>query len=54
MCSAALCATCGKTTWRGCGQHIDSVMSAVAPAQRCRCERPRPAGFLSGLLRRRK
>jgi hypothetical protein len=37
MCSTARCARCGKTTWRGCGQHIDAVMASVPAAQRCPC-----------------
>jgi hypothetical protein len=43
MCSPARCVRCGKTTWSGCGTHIDAVMSRVTPAQRCTCgpvERP--------------
>ncbi|KAI0090983.1 hypothetical protein BDY19DRAFT_668463 [Irpex rosettiformis] len=24
-CYAVKCSTCGKTTWKGCGQHVDSV-----------------------------
>jgi hypothetical protein len=37
MCSTARCSRCGKTTWRGCGQHIDVVMANVPAAQRCAC-----------------
>lgn len=37
MCSPATCKHCGKTTWRGCGQHVDQVMKHVPPAQRCTC-----------------
>src|ERR1035438_3780161 len=43
MCSPARCGRCGKTTWSGCGMHVDTVMSKVTPAQRCTCaplERP--------------
>jgi hypothetical protein len=44
MCSPARCARCGKTTWTGCGSHVDAVMSKVAPPQRCICVREeRPA-----------
>ncbi|WP_267873410.1 hypothetical protein [Agromyces kandeliae] len=32
MCSPVTC-SCGKTTWSGCGQHIDSVKDVV-PADR--------------------
>jgi len=45
MCSPARCARCGKTTWSGCGMHVDAVMARVAPAQQCTCNRTdqRPA-----------
>lgn len=44
MCSPARCAHCGKTTWTGCGSHVDAVMARVAPPQRCTCVREeRPA-----------
>lgn len=39
MCQATTCRKCGKTTWRGCGQHVDAVMSRVPAAQRCTCDR---------------
>ncbi|WP_271192343.1 hypothetical protein [Agromyces luteolus] len=32
MCSPVTC-SCGKTTWSGCGQHVDSVKDHV-PADR--------------------
>ena len=35
MCRPATCKTCGKTTWAGCGQHVDQVMASVPKAQRC-------------------
>lgn len=35
MCRAVTCRTCGKTTWAGCGQHVDSVLRGVPRAQRC-------------------
>ena len=35
MCRAVPCSTCGKTTWAGCGQHVDQVMRNVPAAQRC-------------------
>jgi hypothetical protein len=35
MCRPANCRTCGKTTWAGCGQHVDQVMRHVPAAQRC-------------------
>jgi hypothetical protein len=54
MCRAVTCTTCGKTTWAGCGQHVDQVLARVPGAQRCpghpRAER---AGRLARLLGRR-
>jgi hypothetical protein len=35
MCRRATCKTCGKTTWAGCGQHVDQVMAGVPRAARC-------------------
>jgi hypothetical protein len=35
MCRPATCKTCGKTTWAGCGQHVDQVMRGVPTAARC-------------------
>ena len=35
MCRAVTCKTCQKTTWAGCGQHVDQVMRAVPAARRC-------------------
>ncbi|MCG7311364.1 hypothetical protein [Brachybacterium sp. ACRRE] len=54
MCRATTCRTCGKTTWAGCGQHVDQVMKNVAPRDRCpghTGKAPRP-GFFARLLRR--
>eukprot|EP00741_Cyanophora_paradoxa_P022681 tig00021493_g21904.t1 len=32
------CATsCGKTSWTGCGMHVESVKASVPPEQRCSC-----------------
>lgn len=35
MCQAVTCRKCGKTTWSGCGQHVDQVMRGVPMSQRC-------------------
>lgn len=55
MCRAVPCSTCGRTTWAGCGQHVDQVMARVASNQRCpghpRAERS--GSWLSKLLGRR-
>ena len=54
MCRAVACKQCGKTTWAGCGQHVDQVMRGVPSAQRCAGhEQDAPAvggGFFSRLF----
>ena len=35
MCSPTTCRTCGKTTWTGCGQHVDQVKARVPAGQWC-------------------
>ena len=35
MCRPTTCRTCGKTTWAGCGNHVESVRATVPPAQWC-------------------
>ena len=35
MCRPANCKVCGKTTWAGCGQHVDQVMAGVPRTDRC-------------------
>ena len=35
MCRAVTCTTCGKTTWAGCGQHVDQVKKSVPAGQWC-------------------
>ncbi|MCA1782151.1 MAG: hypothetical protein LC679_08255 [Intrasporangiaceae bacterium] len=37
MCSKATCRACGKTTWSGCGQHVQQVMGGVPRNQQCVC-----------------
>lgn len=49
MCHPARCTKCGKTTWAGCGRHVDQVMRRVAPEDRCTCPTHTPQ---PGLLRR--
>ena len=43
MCRPVTCRTCGKTTWAGCGQHVDQVMRRVSAADRC-SGHPKEAG----------
>ena len=47
MCRAVTCTTCGKTTWAGCGQHVDQVLRGVPAAQRC-AGHERAAGTTGG------
>ncbi len=35
MCRAINCRQCGKTTWAGCGQHVNQVLGGVPKTQRC-------------------
>ncbi len=35
MCRPVTCSTCGKTTWAGCGEHVDQVKATVAADQWC-------------------
>ena len=39
MCFAVKCTKCNKTTWSGCGMHIESVKANVPAAQWCGCPR---------------
>lgn len=35
MCRPVQCKQCGKTTWAGCGMHVDQVMAHVPESDRC-------------------
>ena len=35
MCYPVECAKCGKTTWEGCGEHVQSVIDQVPPEAWC-------------------
>ena len=37
MCFAVKCNNCNKTTWAGCGMHVDSVKKSVPPEEWCEC-----------------
>ena len=53
MCSPVTCRTCGKTTWAGCGRHVDQVRRSVPAAQWCPGhETTKPSGFFSSLFSR--
>lgn len=54
MCRAVTCKTCGKTTWAGCGEHVDDVMREVARAERCpgHPQSAQTGGFFSRMFSR--
>jgi len=61
MCRATTCTTCGKTTWAGCGQHINEVRRGVPASQWCNgrhtaaeiaAAKAERGGFFRRLLRR--
>ncbi|MDN5755901.1 MAG: hypothetical protein L0J68_04035 [Micrococcaceae bacterium] len=58
MCRAVKCRKCQKTTWAGCGQHVQQVMANVPRADRCSCDPNAPkdssasGGWLSRLFKR--
>lgn len=35
MCQPITCTDCGKTTWTGCGEHIEEALAGVPAEQRC-------------------
>jgi hypothetical protein len=35
MCRSVRCSTCGKTTWAGCGDHIEEALAGVPAEDRC-------------------
>ena len=50
MCYPVTCKQCGKTTWKGCGQHVDDVRRAVPAGQWCpgHDDEPAPGGSSGG------
>lgn len=52
MCRPVPCKSCGKTTWAGCGSHIDEVKAGVAPGQWCTCPGNAPGSKKQGFLSR--
>jgi hypothetical protein len=41
MCSPAICPTCKKATYTGCGRHVDQILGHLPAEQRCACP-PKP------------
>jgi hypothetical protein len=59
MCRPVRCRQCGKTTWAGCGDHVESVKAKVPDEQWCpghdveaAHEQSHHGGFLARVLRR--
>lgn len=51
MCRAITCKKCGKTTWSGCGQHVNQVLAGVPTSKRCQGHASEPNnGGLFGRL----
>ena len=48
MCQAVTCRKCGKTTWAGCGNHVDQVMRNVPVSNRCACDQTTAVGAGAG------
>ncbi|OAA68006.1 hypothetical protein SPI_00201 [Niveomyces insectorum RCEF 264] len=38
MCFGAVCPTCSKKAWRGCGRHIPQALAGVPESDWCTCE----------------
>ena len=53
MCRPVTCRMCGKTTWSGCGMHVNQVMAGVPKADRCQGHESEPStGFMSRIFGR--
>lgn len=54
MCSPTPCRKCGKTTWSGCGEHVDQVMRNVPKADQCKGHENEPSsgGFFARMFGR--
>lgn len=59
MCRPVTCSTCGKTTWAGCGNHVEQVRASVPAGQWCGghpaapgAQPQAPGGLLGRLLGR--
>ncbi len=38
MCYPVQCSKCNKTSWAGCGEHVEAVMRNVSASDRCICQ----------------
>lgn len=54
MCRAVNCRSCNKTTWAGCGNHVQDVMAHIPRSDRCSCDpnaaKKQGAGFFARLF----
>ncbi|ORY44828.1 hypothetical protein BCR33DRAFT_716779 [Rhizoclosmatium globosum] len=53
MCSPVPCRQCGKTTWAGCGLHIEAALYGVKEEDRCKCPRVVPGASAAQKPRRK-
>jgi hypothetical protein len=37
MCRRISCDSCGKPTFKGCGDHVEQVLAGIPLDDRCRC-----------------
>lgn len=52
MCRAVRCRQCGKTTWAGCGQHLDMVFAGVPRSERCEGHQQQASASVGGRFAR--
>jgi hypothetical protein len=50
MCTRVTCRSCGKPTFSGCGQHVESVLRDVPREKRCSCAPVKSPGLLASLF----
>lgn len=48
MCHRTTCRTCNKSTWAGCGNHIEQALAGVPKSERCTCTPAQKASQPSG------
>jgi len=51
MCREVKCKKCGRPSWKGCGLHVEQVLSHVPRADRCQCSAEPRTKRLSWLSR---
>ncbi|CAL5979359.1 Conserved_hypothetical protein [Hexamita inflata] len=42
MCYLTDCPKCQKTTWGGCGAHLNGLFNGVKPENICKCDNGKP------------